>query len=150
MKNSIQSGEVVVHTAAADIVSGQIVAVGNLIGVAAKSVLSGEDVAVNIRGVFKVTKVGSQAWAKGDPVFWDHTNLRFTKTASSDADQLAGFAFEAAGSGAGITTGYVNLIPGLAKKAASTADFVGADVAAIKVEMNAFLATLRAAGIIDT
>jgi predicted RecA/RadA family phage recombinase len=150
MKNSIQSGDTITHTALADIVSGQPIVVGDMVGIAAKSVLSGEEVTLNLRGVFSVTKVGTQAWAKGDKIFWDKTNLRFTKTASADADLLAGVAFEAAGAGAGVTTGYILLLPSIGKKAAATADFAGADLAAVKVELNAFLATLRAVGIIDT
>lgn len=39
-------------------------------------------------------------------------------------------------------------VVGGVKKTTEVADFVGIDVAAIKVEMNAFLAQLRTAGII--
>lgn len=39
---------------------------------------------------------------------------------------------------------------GVAKQAAAQADFAGADIAAVKVELNAFLAKLRAAGVIAT
>ena len=39
---------------------------------------------------------------------------------------------------------------GVATKAAAQANFAGADIAALKVELNAFLAKLRAAGVIAT
>lgn len=39
-------------------------------------------------------------------------------------------------------------VNGTVKKAAAQADFAGADIAAVKVELNAFLAKLKAAGIV--
>ena len=39
---------------------------------------------------------------------------------------------------------------GIVKKAAAQADFAGADLTALKVELNAFLAKLEAAGIVNT
>jgi len=39
-------------------------------------------------------------------------------------------------------------VNGTVKKAATQADFAGADIAALKVELNAFLAKLKAAGIV--
>lgn len=49
------------------------------------------------------------------------------------------------GSGVPAATTTVN---GTVKKAATQADFAGADIAALKVELNAFLAKLKAAGIV--
>lgn len=160
MKNFIQSGDAIIHTVSGSaIASGAPVQIGNMVGIAAMDGAVGEDIPVNLKGVFKITKVGSQAWAKGDEIFWDHTNSVFTKTASSDADTKAGVAFEAVGSGAGETTGYVLLIPGMGKKAASeaavaTAD--GSDAAttqalanALKSSFNSLLTKLKAAGVMD-
>jgi hypothetical protein len=39
-------------------------------------------------------------------------------------------------------------VNGTVKKAATQANFVGADIAALEVELNAFLAKLKAAGIV--
>lgn len=38
-------------------------------------------------------------------------------------------------------------VAGIVKKSATQADFAGADITALKVELNAFLAKLKAAGI---
>lgn len=59
------------------------------------------------RGVFTVTKVGSQAWTEGQVVYWDAGNLRFTTAGSGNFQ--AGVAVEAVGSGASATTGVVRL-----------------------------------------
>ncbi len=60
-----------------------------------------------IRGVFTVTKVGSQAWTEGAIVYWDAGNTRFTTAGSGNFQ--AGVAVAAVGSGAGATTGTVRL-----------------------------------------
>lgn len=126
MKNYIEPGDSIVYTVVgSDVVSGQPVVVGELIGFASKAAVVGADVALNMKGVFSVTKVGSQAWSKGDKIFWDKTNSRFTKTASSDADLFAGYAFEDAGSGAGVTTGYLLMAPGAGQKATVVAAVAG-------------------------
>ena len=162
MKNFIQEGEILDYlNSGSAITSGSIVVVGEIVCVAAEDIAATTGTgALYTEGVFSVTKVGSQAWTVGDKVFWDKTNLRFTKTASSDADLLAGVAVEAAGSGSGVTTGKVLLIPGYGKKAASVADVSTADGSdatttqalanALKVKINALLAALRADGVIDT
>lgn len=160
MKYWIQEGNTIAYAASGAAKSaGAVVAVGEIIGVVVNDIADGSSGPVAIRGVVKVTKVGSQAWAIGDQVFWDHTNSRFTKTASSDADQPAGVAYETAGSGAGVTTGYVLLLPHMCKKAASVADVAtadGSDAAttqalanALKVKINALLAAMRVTGLLD-
>ena len=109
MKNYIQEGEVVKYVnSGAAISSGAVVAIGNQVGIAMVDIAatSGEG-SVQLEGVFSVDKVGSQAWSLGDLLFWDKTNLVFTKTASSDADCAAGIAFEAAGSSD--TTGKIRI-----------------------------------------
>lgn len=126
MKTAVQVGDVLDYAnGETAISSGDVVAIGEMIGVAIADIAANETGAVAIKGVISVTKVGSQAWSVGDKIFWDKTNLRFTKTASSDADTLAGYAVEAVGSGAGETTGKVLLIPGLGKKAAAVAALAG-------------------------
>jgi len=49
------------------------------------------------------------------------------------------------GAGVPVATTTVN---GTVKKSATQADFAGADITALKVELNAFLAKLKAAGIV--
>jgi predicted RecA/RadA family phage recombinase len=48
-------------------------------------------------GVFDLTKVGSQAWAVGDKVYWDNTAEQTIKTASGNT--LIGTAMDPVGSG---------------------------------------------------
>lgn len=58
-------------------------------------------------GVFDVPKIGSQAWAEGDVIFWDEGNDRATK--SGAGNQKMGICVQAVGSGASATTGRVRL-----------------------------------------
>lgn len=131
--NYIQEGDVIEFAnSGAAIASGDVVAVGNQVGVAMVDIAatSGSG-SVQMCGVFSLAKVGSQAWSQGDLVFWDKTNLRFTKTASSDADCAAGIAWEAVGSGAGETTGKVLLKPGFGRKAAIVAYSAGTNLVGV-------------------
>lgn len=162
MKNFVKPGNMITFSnTGSAILSGAVVVVGEMVCIAAMDIAATSGVGeVCNQGVFSVTKVGSQAWAVGDKIFWDKTNSRFTKTASADADLCAGYAVEAVASGAGDTTGLILLLPGVGKKAAAVADEAtadGSDAAttqalanALKVKVNAILASLRAGGIIDT
>lgn len=65
-----------------------------------------------IRGVFRVTKVGSQAWTEGAIVYWDAGNSRFTTVGTGNLRAgfaVLGLATAMPGSGATETTGYVML-----------------------------------------
>jgi predicted RecA/RadA family phage recombinase len=162
VKNFIQPGDVYnyANSSGSTITSGSPVLIGSSVGVAARDIPNNESGPVNMSGVYLLAKVGSQAWAQGDLVFWDHTNSRFTKTASSDADVAAGEAFEVAGSGAGVVTGYVKLIPGMGRKGVAVATIAtadGSDAAttqalanANKAAFNLLLTSLRNAGLIDS
>lgn len=104
----IAQGDVLTHVAGGAIAVNAIVVIGALIGVAVTAAAaSGDSIAVKTTGVWEVTKVGSQAWAIGDRVYYDAGNTRFTKTAADGI--YAGIAYEAAGAGAGVVTGKVRL-----------------------------------------
>lgn len=64
-----------------------------------------------VTGVHSHAKIGSQAWAVGDVVYWDDTNKWFTKTATAGFYGAGGVftAMVATGAGAGETTGVVRL-----------------------------------------
>ncbi|MCB5199025.1 DUF2190 family protein [Loktanella sp. TSTF-M6] len=94
MKNFIQQGENVTVTAAADVVSGQFLAVGALTGVAQGDAATGEEVVLVRRGVFALPKASAQAWTVGAKVYWDATNSVMTTTASGNT--LVGVAFTVA------------------------------------------------------
>lgn len=90
------------------ILAGAVVSVGDLLGIAVNDIAATTGVGpVQIRGIVKVTKIGSQAWTQGAAVYYDSGNTRFTTVASGNT--FAGFAALAVGSGATLTTGYVLL-----------------------------------------
>jgi predicted RecA/RadA family phage recombinase len=107
MKNYIQPGHTITLTALAAITSGSGLLVGAIFGIAAHDAASGEPVETLTVGVIDITKVGSQAWAVGDKIYWDNTNKRTTKTATDNT--LIGVALGVVGSGADETTGRVRL-----------------------------------------
>ncbi len=108
MKNFVQDGRIVTVTAPAAMTSGLGYLVGSLFGVACASFDSGDTKAeMQVEGVFDLVKVGSEAWALGDRIYWDAGNARCTKVAT--AGQLIGTALAVVGSGADETTGRVRL-----------------------------------------
>ena len=107
MKNYVQPGHTITLAAPAAVTSGSGVLVGAIFGIAAHDAASGEPVETLTVGVIDINKVGSQAWAVGDKVYWDNTNKRTTKTATDNP--LIGVALAAVGSGADETTGGVRL-----------------------------------------
>jgi predicted RecA/RadA family phage recombinase len=106
--NFVQPGESIEFTApSGGVVSGTPKQIGQVLVV--PMVTAAQTVRFNgmIRGVFTVTKVGSQAWTEGAIVYWDSGNARFTTVGPGNL--RAGFATQAVGSGAGATTGEVFL-----------------------------------------
>jgi predicted RecA/RadA family phage recombinase len=87
--------------------SGQGAKVGQMFGVATNDATLAADVALDLTGVFELTKIGSQAWTVGALVYWDDTNKRCTTVAT--ANLLIGIAAAAVAGGAGNTTGRVRL-----------------------------------------
>lgn len=107
MKTYIQPGHTITLAAPAAVTSGSGLLVGAIFGIAAHDAASGEPVETLTVGVVDITKVGTQAWAVGDKIYWDNTNKRATKTATDNT--LIGVALGAVGSGADETTGRVRL-----------------------------------------
>lgn len=107
MKNFVQPGYVISVTAPANVSAGAGVLVGSIFGVAVNTALSGAAVEIATRGVFDLTKAGSQAWTVGVRVYWDDTAKNCTTTAGTN--KLIGVAAAAVGSGAGETIGRVFL-----------------------------------------
>ena len=90
--------------AAAAIASGQVVALGNTLGVAAAPVANGAQGELNLQGVYTVPKVAGAVIAQGESVTWDASAAAFDDNlavpASGDITGAAAFAFESAGNGA--------------------------------------------------
>ena len=106
-KNYVQPGNTITLTAPYAVSSGDGLLVGSIFGVAAGDAESGADVEAVLVGVFDLKKVGTQAWAAGDKVYWDDTNRQTTKTATDNT--LIGVAVEAVAGGADDTIGRVRL-----------------------------------------
>lgn len=100
--NYIQAGEVIDYTAGADISSGDVVAVGNLVGVAITDIANGDVGAVGIDGVWELPKVSAAVIGAGQTVNWDASAGAFDDNAATPASgDLTGgcVAVEAAGNG---------------------------------------------------
>ena len=93
MRNYVQPGNVVTVTAPANVKSGDVVAVGSLIGVAAYDALIGAEVEVALTGVFDLPAVGPiDALAA---VYWDGAAGKVT--AADSGTTLIGAALAAVG-----------------------------------------------------
>jgi len=107
MKNYVSAGNNITVSAPAALNSGDGVLVGSLFGVASSDAAAGDQVAIVVKGVFTMPKVGSQAWTVGAKVYWDSANNRCTTVATGNT--LIGVATAAVAGGANDTTGTVRL-----------------------------------------
>lgn len=101
--NYIQPGNVIPFTAAATVVAGQVVRVGQLLGVSLSDVANGAAGEAQITGIFTVPKVSGAVIANGESLVWDASAAAFDDNlatpASGDVSGAAAVAFEAAGAG---------------------------------------------------
>lgn len=84
MKNFIQAGNTVTIPAPDDVASGDFVIVGELRGVVAGTVDSGEAMDLATVGVFELPAVAADTFTVGAAVYWDSTAKLATKTASGN------------------------------------------------------------------
>lgn len=105
MRNFTAPGDRLTFTAAADISSGDGVLVGQIFGVVTGDVASGEQGTLSLTGVYSLPKATGQAWAAGDPIYWDASAGECTT--DPDAATLIGAATAVAL--AGDTSGTVRL-----------------------------------------
>lgn len=94
MKNYIHDGDALTVTAPADVLSGAGVLVGFMFGVAAGDALTGADVTIVRKGVFKLAKTSAQAWAQGEAIYWDDAAKECTTVDTENT--LIGWAVQAA------------------------------------------------------
>lgn len=83
MKNYIQPGNTLTLTAPANVKGGEIVTVGQIVGVAAGDAVSGADFDLVTVGVFDLPKVAAQAITVGATVYVDDDGL-VTTTATDN------------------------------------------------------------------
>ncbi|MEM7223006.1 MAG: DUF2190 family protein [Pseudomonadota bacterium] len=110
MKNFIQPGDVLTVAApTGGVVSGGVVLINKMLGIAAFDAAEAAEVEVAVAGVFEVPKKSTDAPAVGALLYWDTANGEMTTTASGNTK--AGYAAEAAGSGATVVK--IRLTPGV-------------------------------------
>src|SRR5579885_1983538 len=104
MKNFVQEGKTITVTAPADVISGQLVVVGSIVGVAAFTAASGADVEVTVEGVFELPKVATDVIAQGAKLYWDSGPAKLTKPAGTGSTPMVGVATASAGDAATTVT----------------------------------------------
>jgi predicted RecA/RadA family phage recombinase len=83
--NKIQMGVVLTLACAyATIASGQGMLVGAIFGVAQIDAVTGEDVPIEVEGVYALTAESTDEAAVGDLAYWDDTNRRITVTSTGN------------------------------------------------------------------
>jgi predicted RecA/RadA family phage recombinase len=101
--NYQQAGDVVIITATADLASGKVVRIGNLLGVTLEAIANGDTGPAKLTGVFEVPKVSAAVIAQGESLTWDASAAAFDDNAATpatgDVTGAAAVAFEAAGNG---------------------------------------------------
>ncbi len=107
MRNYLQAGATVTVTAPANVLSGDVVVVGALVGVAAFDASQNDQVEITTEGVFTLPKKSTDVVAAGNLMYWDAANHYLTLTAGTGSKPLAGVAVAAAGNG--VTTVNVKL-----------------------------------------
>lgn len=103
MKNIVQAGKVIPFTAGANVTSGQVVRIGNILGVATADVANGASGLAAIDCVATVPKVSAAVIAAGESLTWDASAAAFDDNAATpatgDVTGAPAVAFEAAGNG---------------------------------------------------
>lgn len=92
MQNYIQRGEVMTFIAAADVNGGDLVKVGELVGVVAYSAKAGEESEASLKGVYEVPKAAG-ALSQGAKLYFSDANDNVSGT---NTDTFAGYAFKSA------------------------------------------------------
>lgn len=85
--NYVGEGDVIQWTngTGSDVVSGQVVAVGNILGVALVYIASTATGSVAIKGTFTVPKVTAAVVAQGESLVWDVSAAKFDDNAATPA-----------------------------------------------------------------
>ncbi|MAM87562.1 MAG: recombinase RecA [unclassified Hahellaceae] len=106
------------HVAASDIASGDVVIMGQTIGVAITDIATGDTGAVQVDGVFEVPKVSAAVIAQGESVMWDNSASAFDDNLATPATgDISGCCVAAEAAGNGATTVKVKLNVGVGTKA---------------------------------
>lgn len=116
MKNQIQDGARITWTngSGADVKSGDVVVIGNQIGVAAVDIAQNAVGEVAMEGVFECPATSADVIQQGTDPLWQASTKTFrTKGTTAAAGDVAGAATAWQASGAGATTVQVKLSAGV-------------------------------------
>lgn len=102
--NYVYSGDVVDYTAGADIASGDVVVIGQQIGIALVDIANGATGSVALDGVFTVPKVSAAVIAQGESVIYDVSASAFDDNAATPASGDVSGCCVAVEAGAATTT----------------------------------------------
>lgn len=95
MKNFISEGKSIEVVAAGAVASGEVKAVGKLVGVAVSDAQTSEKYTLDIKGIFNVPCASADDIAVGDELYWDGSEM--TKVIAGNT--FAGYAVQASGVG---------------------------------------------------
>ena len=110
-RNYVNPGEHITFTAAADVASGDGVAIGILLGVALGAVATAAQGTAAIEGAWDLPKLSTAVITEGAPLIWDVSAGQFIVASAATGDLLnCAVALEAAGNGT--TTVRAKLLPG--------------------------------------
>ncbi|GAA5446193.1 hypothetical protein Misp06_04402 [Microbulbifer sp. NBRC 101763] len=119
--NFVQDGRVLDYTnnTGSDITSGQVLAVGAVLGVAMDDIAVGASGVIAIEGVFTVPKVSAAEINQGETLTWDVSVAAFNNSAATaatgDITGPTAFAAEAAGDGVTSLAAKFTGVPGTVK-----------------------------------
>jgi len=113
--NYVNAGEVITYTAGAAISSGDVLVIGEIMGIALEDIANGSTGSVQISGVFTCAKVAAAVIAQGETVIWDSSVSKFDDNAASPASgdvSLCCVAMEAKGADTATVKVKLNVGPG--------------------------------------
>ncbi len=108
----VQPGDKLTVTAGSAISAGDVVEIGNMVGIADVDAASGENFTVTIAGVHTVAKTTGTAWAQGDMIDWDTSAEEFHTGLTPATGDITDCAIAAAAAGSAAATGQILLLPG--------------------------------------
>lgn len=116
MKNYIQRGDVITVTAAGAWAAGQLVLVGEVLGVTQHAAESGSPCEVALAGVFELPKVSAAVIAAGETMVWDvsandNTGAFDDNLATPALGDISGGCIAIEGAGSGAIKVKVKLLP---------------------------------------
>lgn len=112
--NYVYSGDVVDYTAGADITSGDVVVIGQQIGVALVDIANGSTGSVALCGVFEVPKVAGAVIGQGESVIFDASAGAFDDNLATPATgDVSGCCVATKAAGNGVTTVQIKLNVGV-------------------------------------